>query len=229
MSEDSIIRRGIKSYVKREGRMTERQKQALDELWPKYGIDYQAQQIDLDIYFQRHAPTILDIGVGNGLSTFSYGKQKPENNIIAVEVHRPGVGHLLHEIETQQIKNIRIINHDVNEVLHHQIKDCSLDQVHIFFPDPWPKKKHFKRRLINKNFIELITQKLKPHGLLIIATDWQDYAEWILEVCNENKNLINLSPTNDYSPRPCWRPITKYENRGHNLEHDVWNFVYGLI
>lgn len=220
--------RTIRSFVKRESRLTKAQELALKNYWDKLGIDFNDKLIDLHSVFNRHAPVIMDIGVGTGDTTFHHAKTRPENNYLAIEVHKPGVGRLLNSIVSKELNNIRIINHDVIEVLQKQIPDRCLSQVFIFFPDPWPKKKHHKRRLINKTLLELLKKKLTLNGRLHIATDWENYAEHIQELCNQDDGLLSLSSNEKIAPRPDWRTQTKYETRGLKLEHHVWDFCYAL-
>ena len=232
MSNNKIVTknhsRPIKSYVRREGRLTKSQSNALDNLWIKYGVDYQTGVMNFKKIFGRHAPIILDIGVGTGDSTVSHALAHPENNYLAVEVHRPGLGQLLKKIESLSLKNIKLINHDVIDVLETQIPNYSLSQAFIFFPDPWPKKRHHKRRLINKKIFKLMKNKLAAYGRLHIATDWKDYADYINELNDHNSELINLAGKNNFSPRPIWRSKTKYERRGLSLSHKIYDFCYGL-
>ena len=218
----------IRSYVKREGRLTKSQLHGLNNYWIKYGLEYNPKIINFEKIFKRHGPIILDIGVGAGESTINHAKLHPENNYLAVEVHRPGIGQLLNKIESAALKNIKIIQYDVMDILNKQIPNRSLSQVFIFFPDPWPKKRHHKRRLVNQKLIKLLKEKLVAHGRLHIATDWEDYAEYIRELANNDSGLINLAGENNFSPRPLWRTETRYECRGKKLEHKVWDFCYGL-
>lgn len=219
----------IRSYVKREGRLTSSQQYALDNFWNKHGVDFNPETLDLQTLYKRHAPLILDIGIGTGDSTLSHAQTHPENNYLAIEVHRPGVGQLLNNIESKNLTNIKISKSDVIDVLHNQLPDRSISQIFIFFADPWPKKKHHKRRLINHQLIELIKKKITMHGRLHIATDWQDYAEHIQELCRSDPALIDLSGnTLCSSPRPNWRVRTRYEARGLRLNHSIWDFCYGF-
>jgi len=228
MKNNVALIKKIKSYVKREGRLTKSQLYGLENYWAKHGIDYNAKIINLEKVFKRYGPIILDIGVGAGESTINHAISHPENNYLAVEVHRPGIGRLLNKIEEYALTNIKIIKHDVTEVLKEQIPNRSLTQIFIFFPDPWPKKRHHKRRLINKELIRLVKKKLVMHGRLHIATDWEDYANHIREVGNNDPSLINLASCNNFSPRPLWRTETRYEFRGKKLDHEVWDLCYGL-
>jgi len=218
----------IRSFVRREGRLTKSQLYALDNYWNKHGIEFCPKFINFDTLFKRRAPVIMDIGVGIGDTTISHAQTHPENNYLAIEVHRPGIGQLLNRIELNNLVNIKIINYDVVNVLQEQIPSHSISQIFIFFPDPWPKKRHHKRRLINSQLLELIKICLTKHGRLHIATDWKDYAEHIQQLCNSDLELINLADNNHSAPRPNWRTNTRYESRGLRLEHNVWDFCYGL-
>ncbi len=219
-------RRTIRSFVKREGRLTAGQQKALDELWPQLGIDFSPQPINSQQLFGRDAELVLEIGFGNGESLWQMAQAQPEKDFIGIEVHRPGVGHLLQKIEQSGITNLRLICHDAVDVLKEQIADNSLDRVQLFFPDPWHKKKHHKRRIVQPDFAMLIAQKLKPGGIFHLATDWQHYAEHMLEVLNNCPTLSNLSEHNDFVPRPAERPLTKFEQRGQRLGHGVWDLFF---
>jgi tRNA (guanine-N7-)-methyltransferase len=221
-------KRTIRSYVLRQGRMTDSQVRAMDDLWPIYGIDFKEQALDLDSLFGRCAPRILDIGSGMGETLIQLATNHPENDYLSVEVHRPGIGKLLGNADKQCLSNIRIFNRDVMEVLKHQLPNHSLDEVYILFPDPWPKKRHHKRRMVNPEFLYLLVLKLKAHARLFLATDWEDLAEHMREVCDAYNGLINLAGTGNYAPRAKWRPITKFENRGIKLGHQVWDLCYGI-
>ena len=221
--------RTIRSFVKREGRLTAGQQRALDVLWPEFGIDYSTNTLDFTQLFDRPAPVVLEIGFGNGDSLFQMAQNYPDRNYIGIEVHRPGVGHLLQLIETHNLKNLKIICHDAVDVIEHQIADNSLDRVQLFFPDPWHKKKHNKRRIVQEKFITLLAKKTKTDGFLHMATDWQDYAEHMLEVLMKNSNFENTSADNSYVPRPDDRPVTKFEKRGHRLGHGVWDLLFKRI
>jgi len=228
MKNNTVVKKPIRSYVKREGRLTKSQLRGLDNYWIKYGIEYDSKIINLEKIFKRHGPIILDIGVGSGESTVNHAISHPENNYLAVEVHRPGIGRLLNKIEEDRLTNIKIIKYDVIDILQEQIPDRSLTQIFIFFPDPWPKKRHHKRRLINKELVKLIKMRLAMYGRLHIATDWEDYANYIRELGNSDPELINLAGKNNFSPRPSWRIETRYECRGKKLDHKVWDICYGL-
>jgi tRNA (guanine-N7-)-methyltransferase len=222
--EDLKARR-IRSFVLRQGRVTKGQANALETQWPKYGVEYGLQSIDLNTLFGRKgSKKILEIGFGMGETTAKIAQTLPDCDFLAAEVHTPGVGALLKLIEELALTNIRIIQHDVVEVLQNMIADASLDGVHIFFPDPWHKKRHHKRRLIQAAFVKLLCSKLKAGGYLHVATDWQEYAEWVLEVLNVEPQLKNTAV--DYVEKPSYRPLTKFENRGIKLGHGVWDMVF---
>ena len=217
--------RRIRSFVLRQGRLTKGQERALETGWPKYGVEYASQGIDLDeIFGRKDSKKILEIGFGMGDATAKIAQALPDCDFLAVEVHTPGVGSLLKLIEELALTNIRIVQHDAVEVLQHMLPDASLDGVHIFFPDPWHKKRHHKRRLIQAEFVKLLCQKLKPDAYIHVATDWQEYAEWVLEVLNAEQQLKNTAQ--DYAEKPGYRPLTKFENRGLKLGHGVWDLVF---
>ncbi|MCG6933881.1 MAG: tRNA (guanosine(46)-N7)-methyltransferase TrmB [Gallionella sp.] len=219
-----LSRRHIRSYVLRQGRVSPAQQRACETLLPRFGIAYAAQPLDLEQAFGRRTPKILEIGFGMGDSTAAIAIAHPEYDYLALEVHTPGVGNLLKLIDTQQISNIRIMQHDAVEVLRDMIQANALDGVHIFFPDPWHKARHNKRRLIQGPFIAQLVAKLKPGGYIHVATDWQDYAEQVLAVLTAEPLLENTAP--GYAPRPNYRPLTKFEQRGLRLGHEVWDMVF---
>ena len=227
LSDSPDKTRRVRSYVRREGRMTVAQRQAIEKHWPVYGVEFSKTKVNLDLLFYRTAPKILDIGAGMGEVTASLAKTHPDNDYLAVEVHRPGVGSLIRRIVHDGLTNIRISAHDVTDVLRYQLPADSLDMVYIFFPDPWPKKRHHKRRLVNAEFLLLLKNCLKANGRIFIATDWQDYAEYILETFSRDQDFINLAGAGRYAPRPHWRPYTKFEKRGQKLAHAIWDFAYG--
>ncbi|HED34583.1 MAG TPA: tRNA (guanosine(46)-N7)-methyltransferase TrmB [Gammaproteobacteria bacterium] len=218
--------RTIRSFVKREGRLTPGQQQALESLWPTFGIDFTDEILDLKTLFGREAETIIEIGFGNGDSLWQMAQARPDINHLGIEVHRPGAGHLLHLIETSDCRNIRVSIHDAVEVLQHQIADASIDRFQLFFPDPWHKRKHHKRRIVQNAFIEQIAQKLKPAGIFHMATDWQHYAQHMLNELNNSPLFTNLSEDNRFVPRPDERPVTKFEKRGQRLGHGVWDMLF---
>jgi tRNA (guanine-N7-)-methyltransferase len=219
--------RPIRSFVLRQGRISHAQQRAYDELLPRYAIPYVEAALNLDEAFDRSAPKILEIGFGMGESTARIAQHHPENDYLAIEVHTPGVGSLLKQIGELNLTNLRIMQHDAVEVVKNMLAPGSLDGIHIFFPDPWHKKRHHKRRLIQTEFIALLTERLKPGGYLHAATDWQEYAEHILAVLSAEPKLSNTAP--DYAPRPDYRPLTKFEQRGLRLGHGVWDIVFRRI
>ncbi|MDB5867374.1 MAG: tRNA guanine-N(7)-methyltransferase [Betaproteobacteria bacterium] len=219
--------RHIRSYVLRQGRVSNAQRRAHDTLLPRLGIEYSAAPLDLDPVFGRTAPRILEIGFGMGETTAAIAAAHPENDYVALEVHTPGVGSLLKQLDEQSIGNVRIIQHDAVEVLGQMIPPTSLDGAHIFFPDPWPKKRQQKRRLIQPPLVSLLASCLKPGGYVHAATDWEEYAQQILDVFTDEPLLENT--TDGFAPRPEYRPLTKFEQRGLRLGHGVWDIVFRRI
>jgi tRNA (guanine-N7-)-methyltransferase len=217
--------RRIRSFVRREGRLTRGQQGALETLWPRFGLEVGAGLLDRSAVFGRQAAVTLEIGFGDGESLAWQAEQCPERDFIGIEVHRPGVGHLLAEIERRGLTNIRLFNADAVEVLERSIPPGSLDTVQVFFPDPWHKKRHHKRRLIQPAFVERIASRLCPHGLLHLATDWQDYAEQMQAVLAASTRFRPEGPL-PAPARPAHRPETKFERRGHRLGHRVWDLLY---
>lgn len=220
------VRRKIRSFVLRQAKITNGQQKAIEELMPKFGIAYQNQIINLESIFARPAAKIIEIGFGMGNATWQIAKNNPENDYIGIEVHLPGVGALLMQLQENDVQNLRVIRYDAIEVLKSMIADNSITGFHIYFPDPWHKTRHHKRRIIQKEFIELLCKKLQPNGYIHLATDWENYAEWMLDILQQNDNLINMSTSNDYVPRPDFRPLTKFENRGIKLGHGVWDLIF---
>lgn len=214
----------IRSYVLRQGRISNAQHIAYKTLLPLYGIPFSANQLNLEEIFGRSAPKILEIGSGMGETTATIAKQHPQNDYLAIEVHTPGIGSLLGQISQLELTNLRVIPHDAVEVLQQMLPPESLDGVHIFFPDPWPKARHHKRRLIQPNFVSLLCNRLKSGGYLHVATDWKDYAEQILSVLSNEDLLTNTAV--DYVIRPHYRPLTKFEQRGLRLGHHVWDLIF---
>ena len=225
--QQSLSRR-IRSFVLRTGRMTPSQQRALDVLWPQKGLLRENGMLDIEQAFGRSAPTVLEIGFGMGQSLLQMAQQSPEKNFIGIEVHRPGVGKLLHDMEAVGVDNIHIYCDDAVDVLQQCIPDAGLVGVQIFFPDPWHKKKHNKRRLIQPEFVQLLRAKLQPHGVLHLATDWQDYAEQMLEVLSAAPGFANRAEAG-YAARPGFRPKTKFEQRGERLGHGVWDLLFARI
>jgi tRNA (guanine-N7-)-methyltransferase len=220
--------RRIRSFVRREGRLTPGQQKALDKLWPVFGLPFE-DALDIAGIFGRAAPVTLEIGFGNGASLAEMASKDPACDFIGIEVHRPGVGRLLMEIEERQLGNVRIYCHDAVDVLQQKIPDAALDRVLLFFPDPWPKKKHHKRRIVQPALVSLIARKLKRGGCLHMATDWQPYAEHMLEVMESSSEFQNAKGKGQYSDRPEYRPVTKFEKRGQRLGHGVWDLVYQRV
>lgn len=224
--EKAPLHRTVRSFVRREGRLTPRQAKALDTLWPLYGLETQQGLIDFDKVYGRPAPVILEIGFGMGQALLSMALQNPQQNYLGIEVYRPGVGSLLAECAAQDVKNIRVFCNDAIDVLRLCIPDQSLDAVHIYFPDPWPKKRHHKRRLLQTSFIDLLAKKLKIGMNLHFATDWEDYAKEVLALLEERKDFHNANVSGGFMPRPEARPLTKFEQRGQRLGHGVWDVVF---
>lgn len=219
--------RTVRSFVLRQGRISSAQQRAFDTLMDVYGVVYAPHPLNLDELFGRPAPKILEIGFGMGETTAQIAAANPDKDYLGVEVHTPGVGGLLKLVEAIGLSNVRVIQHDVVEVLHNMIVDELLDGAHVFFADPWPKKRHHKRRLVQPEFIKLLARKLKAGAYLHLATDWQDYAEWMLEVLRNEPLLANT--TQGYTPRPGHRPETKFEKRGLRLGHGVWDLVFKRV
>ena len=249
---ETAPRRRIRSFVLRAGRITPAQQRALDELWPRLGIDLPASAAaadaagsdpvrlaDLDAVFGRAAPRSFEIGFGNGENLLALAVAHPERDFIGVEVHRAGVGHLLLRAEEAGLTNLRVICHDAVEVLERHIAPESLDEVLVLFPDPWHKKRHHKRRLIQPAFVDLVVSRLRPGGRLQLATDWEPYAQQMLEVLSACPSLRNLAPAagtaaavgveSGFVPRPDWRALTRFERRGHRLGHGVWDLSFEKI
>ena len=218
--------RRIRSFVLRAGRTTPAQERALGELWPAYGIDLTEAPLDLAQVFGRTAPRCLEIGFGAGEVIGALAQNNPHIDYLGVEVHRSGVGRLLLRAQQCSFKNLRVICSDAVDVLHDHIVDAAFDEILVFFPDPWHKKRHHKRRLIEPSFVSLAAAKLRSGGTLRLATDWQAYAEQMLAVCNANPALESLSPDRTYVPRPEFRPPTRFERRGERLGHGVWDLAY---
>ena len=230
-------RRRIRSFVLRAGRITPAQQRALDEVWPRLGIDLPATDgvrpagapaapLDLDAIFGRAAPRALEIGFGNGENLLALAVSDPARDFIGVEVHRAGVGHLLLRADEAGLTNLRVVCHDAVEVLEHHIAPASLDEVLVLFPDPWHKKRHHKRRLVQPAFVALVASRLRQGGRLQLATDWEPYAQQMLEVLTAEPALRNLAPDGGFVPRPAWRALTRFERRGHRLGHGVWDLSF---
>jgi tRNA (guanine-N7-)-methyltransferase len=221
-------RRTVRSFVIRGGRATVAQQRAMDELWPRYGIELNPSGIDLNQTFGRSAPRMLEIGFGAGEALLYFAQRHPELDCIGVEVHKPGVGHLMLGVEAAGLQNVRVICHDAVEVLQQQLAPGSVELIHIFFPDPWPKKRHHKRRLIQPPFVELLARVLASGGKLRLATDWEHYAMHMREVIDASTSFVNESETG-FVARNEERPLTRFERRGHRLGHGVWDLSYRRV
>ncbi|MDU5783086.1 MAG: tRNA (guanosine(46)-N7)-methyltransferase TrmB [Pantoea sp.] len=221
--------RRIRSFVRRQGRLTKGQQLALDQYWPEMGVEFQPEPLDLSQLFGRDAPVVLEIGFGMGASLVTMAQNNPQQNFLGIEVHAPGVGACLASAKEANVENLRVMCHDAVEVLEKMIPDNSLRMVQLFFPDPWHKARHNKRRIVQTPFAELVMRKLKLGGVFHMATDWEAYAEHMLEVMNGIDGYKNQSETQDYVPRPETRPLTKFEQRGQRLGHGVWDLMFERI
>ncbi len=218
--------RAIRSYVLRAGRMGSGQQRALQTLGPRFVLPFQATVCDFDQVFGRQAPRVLEIGFGMGDATAQVAAAAPDTDFVAIEVHEPGVGALLKRIDEQQLGNLRLLQHDAVAVLQQMVAPASLAGTHIWFPDPWHKKRHHKRRLVQPAFVSLLASRLVPGGYLHCATDWQPYAEQMLQVLSAEAALTNTAADGGYAPPPAWRPQTKFERRGLKLGHGVWDLLF---
>jgi tRNA (guanine-N7-)-methyltransferase len=221
-----VPQRTIRSFVQRAGRITRAQERALAELWPRFGIEFSRERLDLDAVFGRRAPHVMEIGIGDGEALLEIARRRPEADFLGIDVHRPGIGHCLLGIESRGLGNVRLIAHDALDVLEHQLADESLDEVLLYFPDPWPKKRHHKRRIVQPAFAELVARRLRPGGVFRLATDWAPYAVHMLEVLAQSPSFTNASPTGDFVPRPDSRPPTRFERRGERLGHEVFDLEF---
>ncbi|MDE8557382.1 tRNA (guanosine(46)-N7)-methyltransferase TrmB [Pantoea vagans] len=221
--------RRIRSFVRRQGRLTKGQQQALDTLWPVMGVEYQPEPVDLPALFGREAPVTLEIGFGMGASLVTMAQNTPHQDFLGIEVHAPGVGACLAAAKDADVQNLRVMCHDAVEVLEKMIPDNSLRMVQLFFPDPWHKARHNKRRIVQVPFAELVMRKLKLGGVFHMATDWEAYAEHMLEVMNSIGGYRNQSEQQNYVPRPETRPLTKFEQRGQRLGHGVWDLMFERV
>lgn len=219
----------MRSFVLRQGRITPAQQQAFDSHWSRYGVDFTPELLDLQGLFKNPAPVVLEIGFGNGEQLLHAGIHEPDKSFVGIEVHRPGVGRLINGLAEADIDNVRVSNHDAVEVLEKQIPAVSLTEVRIYFPDPWPKKRHHKRRLIQPEFVKLLASRVRAGGLLHLATDWAEYAEHMLEVLEASPEWRNRSGLGAYSPPPAWRIHTHFEKRGVRLGHGVWDLIHEKI
>ena len=218
--------RGVRSFVLRAGRMTDGQQRALDTLWPRFGLEYTQSPCDLDVQFGRQAPRVVEIGFGNGANLIHMASQRPEADFLGIEVHRPGVGRVLLDVERLALSNVRVSNHDAVEVIGQQLPQGCLDEVLVLFPDPWHKKRHHKRRLLNAAFVALVATRLKPGGIVRAATDWEPYAIAMLEALSNCPLLENTAADGAYVPRPSSRQPTRFESRGERLGHGVWDLAF---
>lgn len=218
--------RTVRSFVRRIGRTTAAQQRALDEYWPRFGLEPQGTLLDLNAVYARSSPLTLEIGFGMGDALAPLAAAHPEQDFLGIEVHRPGVGRLLARLGEQGSTNVRVFCADAVDILQTRIPDQAFDRVLIFFPDPWHKKRHHKRRLIQPEFVALLRRKLKVNGVLHLATDWQDYAEWMMAIMSVAPGFENIAGAGHYSERPDYRPITKFESRGHRLGHGIWDMLF---
>jgi len=217
-------RRPVRSFVLRQGRMSPAQTRALTDLMPRYGIAYVPQPLDLPAAFGRRAPVSLEIGFGMGETTAAIAHAQPHHDFLGLEVHAPGVGALLKRADELALTNVRVIRHDAVDVVGHMLVPGTLAGIHVYFPDPWPKKRHHKRRLLQPAFVHLLATRLVEGGYLHVATDWEEYAHEVLATCTAEPQLANTAET--FAPRPAWRPQTKFEARGLGLGHGVWDLVF---
>ncbi|WP_108649339.1 tRNA (guanosine(46)-N7)-methyltransferase TrmB [Dongshaea marina] len=225
---DGKYLRKVRSFVRREGRLTTGQQRALDELWSVYGVDFSSSRVDPQQLFANEAPLVLEIGFGMGASLVEMAKNAPDKNFIGIEVHRPGVATCMMAADEAGVSNLRVLCHDAVEVLEDMLPEHCLDTVQLFFPDPWHKKRHHKRRIVQPEFVAMLQRSLKAGGTFHMATDWENYAEHMLEVMNAAPGYQNTAEA-DYVERPDWRPLTKFEQRGHNRGHGVWDLIFKTI
>ncbi|MPS32289.1 MULTISPECIES: tRNA (guanosine(46)-N7)-methyltransferase TrmB [Salinivibrio] len=226
LTEDGKVIRKVRSFVRREGRLTKGQEQALNESWPTMGIDFEATELDWQQVFGNDNPVVLEIGFGMGASLVEMAKNAPEKNFVGIEVHTPGVGACLMAAREAGVTNLRVMCHDAVEVFEQMLPKDSLDTVQLFFPDPWHKKRHHKRRIVQLPFAEMVRDKLKVGGVFHMATDWENYAEHMIDVMEAAPHYQNVAQEGLYVPRPDDRPLTKFEQRGQRLGHGVWDIKY---
>ncbi|GAC32917.1 tRNA (guanosine(46)-N7)-methyltransferase TrmB [Paraglaciecola polaris] len=225
-AESGVYIRKIQSFVKREGRLTKGQEKAIESNWETMGLEHKSGLLNMNEVFERSAPVVLEIGFGMGKSLVTMAKNEPDKDFIGIEVHRPGIGACLADAQEQGVTNLRVYEHDAVEVLADCIADGSLSRMQLFFPDPWHKKRHHKRRIVQPEFVEKLRGKLAIGGVFHMATDWENYAEHMLEIMSVAPGYKNLSSSNGYVPRPEQRPLTKFEQRGHRLGHGVWDLMF---
>lgn len=226
MSDSAAQQRGIRSYVLRQGRATESQKRAFDLYWPQFGLDYTGTRRDFSAHFAQGRERVVEIGFGNGEQLLFAAGNEPHRDFIGIEVHSPGVGRALNGIAENGYSNVRVYRHDAVEVLQNEIEEASLQEIRIYFPDPWHKKRHHKRRLLQPALVKLLARKLIPGGLLHLATDWREYVEHMWDVCDNEPMLESAAGPGQSVPRPAWRMQTHFEKRGLNLGHGVWDLIY---
>lgn len=226
-TEDGRYLRKIRSFVLRTGRLSDYQRDMMNNNWANLGLDYQATPFDFEQIFGNKNPVVLEIGFGMGRSLVEMAEQNPDRNYVGIEVHTPGVGACIAYALEKGVKNLRVICHDATEILRDSIADGTLEGLQLYFPDPWQKAKHHKRRIVQPEFITRVLRKLNPNGFIHFATDWENYAEHMLEVLRQfDGELQNTSTTNDFIPRPDFRPLTKFEERGQRLGHGVWDLYF---
>lgn len=225
-TEDGRYLRKVRSFVLRTGRLSDYQRDMMNNNWATLGLDYQNTPFDFSAIFGNNNPVVLEIGFGMGKSLVEMAAQNPDRNYIGIEVHTPGVGACIAYAVEKGVKNLRVICHDATEILRDSIADHSLGGLQLYFPDPWQKAKHHKRRIVQVEFVQRVLTKLAQGGFIHMATDWENYAEHMLEVLTQFPQLVNQSPTNDFIPRPDFRPLTKFEARGHKLGHGVWDLYF---
>jgi tRNA (guanine-N7-)-methyltransferase len=220
------VLRTVRSFVRREGRITDAQRRAIDRLWDRFGIDLRDDACDLDALFGRRAPRLLEIGFGAGEALLAMAAAHPEKDYLGIEVYRPGVGRLLKALDECGITNVRVMRDDAVEILSRMIPPSSLDAVYLFFPDPWPKKRHHKRRIVQPEFVALVGSRLRPGGLFHMATDWEDYAQQMMGVMSHAAGFVNTAGPGRYAERPPWREETRFERRGERLGHAVRDLIF---
>ncbi|BBB28170.1 tRNA (guanine-N7-)-methyltransferase [Neptunomonas japonica JAMM 1380] len=226
MTEEKKHMRTVRSFVKRAGRTTEGQEKALEEVWPVMGLEIKNGLVDFNEVFGREAPVVLEIGFGMGDSLLEMASCEPHKNFVGIEVHSPGVGRLLSNANEEGLTNIRVYAEDAVEVFKQCVPDNSLDTLQLFFPDPWHKKRHHKRRIVQPDFAQSIRKKLKVGGYFHMATDWENYAEHMMEVMSSAEGYKNKMGDGQYSPQPEWRPVTKFQRRGERLGHGIWDLMF---
>ncbi|WP_086934074.1 tRNA (guanosine(46)-N7)-methyltransferase TrmB [Agarilytica rhodophyticola] len=222
-------KKDIRSFVIRAGRMTEGQKNAFDKWWPTYGLSLFDGEVNLQETFGRQAPLVVEVGFGMGDSLLEMAKSEPEKNFIGIEVHPPGVGRLIHRAGDEQVTNLRVYMADAKDVLEDCIPDMSVSRFQLFFPDPWHKKKHHKRRIVQTDFVALVARKMRAEGCFHLATDWENYADHMMEIMSQSSEFENMSPDYLFSVKPDYRPDTKFEKRGERLGHGVWDILFKKI